>query len=83
MLGKSSIWSKLFQKFEICWKFRKFVKISKFCYLFEGIPGSRSCSTSYLSGYQVDGSPLVAIGKPRPKGTATFCNFGLFGHVSR
>ena len=39
-------------------KFRKFRKLSKKLQIHRG---SRSCSTSYPSGNQVDGSPLVAI----------------------
>ena len=60
ILGKSSIWCKLFPKFEIWSKFRKFRKISKF---WKFCRGMHSCSTSYPSGNQVDGSPLVAIRK--------------------
>ena len=60
MSGKSSIWCKLFQKFEIWSKFWKFRKISKFWKFHRG---RRACSTSYPSGNQVDGSPLVAIRK--------------------
>ena len=45
---------------KIWWKFSKFLKISK---NERKLEGRRSCSTSYPSGNQVDGSPLVAIRK--------------------
>ena len=62
MPGKSSIWCKLFQKFEIWFQFRKFRKISHFQ---KKCRRRRSCSTRYPSGNQVDGSPLVANTEPR------------------
>ena len=37
-------------------------KISKFIEKLQVHRGRRSCSTSYPSGNQVDGSPLVAMG---------------------
>ena len=55
---KSSIGAKLFSKVEIL------VEISKISKNLENLKidqGKRSCSTSYLSGNLVDGSPLVAI----------------------
>ena len=62
MLRKSSIGSKFFLKLSFLVKISK---ISKNLGKIENFhEGGRSCSTSYPSGNQVDGSPLVAILKP-------------------
>ena len=61
MWGKSSIGLKFLKMLDFWWKFLKFLKISKNnrkLYFFV-----RFCSTSYPSGNQVDGSPLVAVRK--------------------
>ena len=52
---QSSIGSKLFEKVEKCEDFRKFQNLWKI------IGGRGSCPSSFPSGNQVDGSPLVAI----------------------
>ena len=58
MLRKSSIGAELFSKVEILVEISK---IPKNLENFKRDQGRRSCSTSYPSGNQVDGSPLVAI----------------------
>ena len=57
MLRKSSIGAKLFSKVEISVEISK---ISKILENFKRDQGRLSCSTSYSSANQVDGSPLVA-----------------------
>ena len=60
MLRKSSIGFSSFEKL-LFW-----VEISKISKIFGKLKisrGRRSCSTSYPSGNQVDGSPLVAISR--------------------
>ena len=54
----SSIGAKLFSKVEILVEISK---ISKNLKNLKRDSGGRSCSTSYPSGNQVDGSPLVAM----------------------
>ena len=58
MSEKSSIGFGGFEKLTFLVEILKFSKISK---IFKIFKGKRSCSTSYPSGNQVDGSPLVAI----------------------
>ena len=58
MPGKSSIGFSGFEKLTFL---VEIPKISKFLEKLQIHRGRRSCSTSYPSGNQVDGSPLVAI----------------------
>ena len=69
MPRKSSTGSEVFWKVVILVEILTNFETSRKCRKFQR---RCFCSTSYSRGNQVDGSPRVAIGKTRPKDTATF-----------
>ena len=84
MLRKSSIGSELFGKVQLLAEISKIYKNLEILRNF--VEGGTPALRSIRAGTRLTvhrSLPYWCVGKPRPKGTATFCNVGLFEHVSR